>query len=156
VEEEEGPCAPPGSFFNNFTQSCVKTNGSGGGNGTGSGVGGRLGHSPATAHGGIVSPSRVSIPTFVCPVFADGKKGILWMVALTGEVVCLPRGTNGRGFGLIRKNKPRAKAFISAADKARLTKVAGTIAKAKSFATMAGFSCKKKAGQVTAPPKKKA
>ncbi len=93
---------------------------------------------------GIFSPSRVCVDTFVCPTYADGKKGILWMMPLSGEIVCLPRGVNGKGFGLIRKNKPRAKAFISAAENKLLTKRDTLEKKAKDFATKAGFSCKKR------------
>jgi len=106
------------------------------------------------AGGGLSRPRATSRTVLECPRFADGKKGILWMNALTGDVVCLPRATNGRGFGLIRKNTPRAKPFISAADKKLLTKITSVQKKAKSFATSAGFICRDKPGQ-PAPAKKK-
>jgi len=93
---------------------------------------------------GIFLPSRVCVDTFVCPQYADGKKGILWMAPLSGQIVCLPRGVNGKGFGLIRKNKPRAKAYISAAENKMLTKRDSLQNKAKDFAGKAGFTCKKK------------
>ena len=94
--------------------------------------------------GGLTRPAAVSRRVLECTRFADGKKGILWMNALTGDVVCLPRRTSGRGFGLIRKNKPRKKAYITAAEKASLTKITKIQGRAKKFATDAGFSCKKR------------
>lgn len=96
------------------------------------------------AGGGMTRPSRVNVPTFKCPVFADGKTGILWMDAKTGDVVCLPRRTSGKGFGLIRKNKPRTKPFISAAEHKLLSKISSVQKRAKTFAGKAGFTCKKK------------
>ncbi len=96
------------------------------------------------AGGGLVRPSAVARTVLACPRFADGKTGILWMNALTGDVVCLPRRTSGRGFGLIRKNKPRKKAFISAAQKKSLDDIKKVQDKAKKFAMDAGFSCKKR------------
>jgi len=93
---------------------------------------------------GLNRPSLENRAVLVCPTFADGKKGILWMNALTGDVICLPRRTSGKGFGLIRKNPPRKKAFISAAEKALLTKMKSVQNRAKKFATDAGFSCKKR------------
>lgn len=93
---------------------------------------------------GLNRPRAVSRTVLECPTFADGRKGLLWMNALTGDVVCLPRGTSGRGFGLIRKNRPRRKAFISAAEWSRLQKRSGVEAKAKKFAGKAGFTCKRK------------
>jgi len=93
---------------------------------------------------GLNRPRAMSRTVLVCPTFADGKKGILWMNALTGDVVCLPRRTSGKGFGLIRKNQPRKKAFISAAQHSSLTKMKAVQTKAKKFATDAGFSCKKR------------
>jgi hypothetical protein len=98
----------------------------------------------AAAGTGLNRPSQISRSVLVCPKFADGKTGILWMNALTGDVVCLPRRTSGRGFGLIRKNPPRKPAFISAAAKADLAKMKKTQEKAKKFASDAGFTCKKK------------
>lgn len=96
------------------------------------------------AGGGLTRPRATARTVLECPRFADGKKGILWMNALTGDVVCLPRRTNGRGFGLIRKNAPRKPAYISAAQKASLRKMKTVQNKAKKFATDAGFSCKKR------------
>jgi hypothetical protein len=93
---------------------------------------------------GLNRPQLMARNVLVCPTFADGKKGILWMNALTGDVVCLPRRTSGKGFGLIRKNPPRKKAFITAAEKASLTKMKRIQGRAKKFASDAGFTCKRK------------
>lgn len=98
----------------------------------------------AAAGTGLNRPRAVSRTVLDCPTFADGRKGILWMNALTGDVVCLPRRTSGKGFGLIRKNPPRAKPFISAAEKKLLNKISSVQKRAKTFATDAGFSCKKR------------
>lgn len=98
----------------------------------------------AAAGSGLTRPNQVSRQVLECPRFADGKTGILWMNALTGDVICLPRRTSGRGFGLIRKNKPRKKAFISAAQKKSLDDIKRVQGKAKKFAEDAGFSCKKR------------
>ncbi len=89
----------------------------------------------------FVPPIEVGVRTMKCPRFADGKTGILWMNALTGQVVCLPRRANGLAFGLIRKNKPRRKPYISAAQKKSLDSTVAVQRKAKEFATAAGFSC---------------
>ena len=43
----------------------------------------------------LVTPSSVCIETLVCPKFADNNKGVLWMNAMSGVVVCIPRGVNG-------------------------------------------------------------
>ena len=96
------------------------------------------------AGAGLTRPRATSRTVLECPKFADGKTGILWMNALTGDVICLPRRTSGKGFGLTRKNKPRAKPFISAAEKKLLTKMKSTQDRAKKFAQDAGFTCKKK------------
>jgi len=98
--------------------------------------------------GTIASPGRVCVNTLKCPKFANGKIGVLWMHPISGEVVCLPRGTNGTGFGLMRKNKPRKPAFISAAAVSRLRKRATTEKKAIEFAKLAGLARRK-------PPLKK-
>jgi len=98
----------------------------------------------AAAGSGLTRPTQVSRRVLECPRFADGKTGILWMNALTGDVICLPRRTSGRGFGLIRKNKPRKKAFISAAQKKSLDNIKSVQGKAKKFAEDAGFACKKR------------
>lgn len=90
---------------------------------------------------GLVQPTTVCVETMVCPKFADNKKGVLWMNALTGLVVCLPRGTNGTGFGLIRKNTPRRKAFVTAAEISALRRQATTKKKAKKFAALTGQVC---------------
>ena len=89
----------------------------------------------------LVSPGIRNVETMVCPTFADGKKGLLWMDALSGQVICLPRGTNGKGFGLIRKNPPRRKAYITAADISELKSMARTKTKAKAFAKLTGQTC---------------
>jgi len=90
---------------------------------------------------GLVEPEEVCIDTLMCPTFADGKKGVLWMNAMTGQVVCLPRGVNGSGFGLIRKNRPRRKAFVTAAEISALRGQARTKKKAKKFAALTGQVC---------------
>ena len=90
---------------------------------------------------GLVEPEQVCIDTLLCPTFADGKKGVLWMNAMTGQVVCLPRGVNGSGFGLIRKNRPRRKAFVTAAEISALRGQARTKKKAKKFASLTGQTC---------------
>jgi len=96
------------------------------------------------AGGGLTRPRRISREIDVCPRFADGKQGILWMNALTGDVVCLPRRTSGKGFGLIRKNKPRAKPVISAAEGRLATKIKAIQTRGKKHAEKLGFSCKKR------------
>jgi len=106
----------------------------------GAGTGLPFGPEPAGGTG-LVSPTTVCVETMVCPQFADGKKGVLWMSALTGLVVCLPRGVNGSGFGLIRKNRPRRKAFVTAAEISRLQGQATTRKKAKKFAALTGQVC---------------
>jgi len=90
---------------------------------------------------GLALPMKTCVETSICPEFADGKKGILWMNALTGEEVCLPRGSNGSGFGLIRKHKPRKKPFISANDVKILRKKDALTKKAKAFAKLTGQTC---------------
>ena len=72
----------------------------------------------------------------------NGKKGILWMGMQNGVVVCLPTGVNGKPMGLMRKNKPRAKAFISAAQVKGLRKRSTLTKKAKEFAKLTGQTCK--------------
>jgi len=62
---------------------------------------------------GLQSPFAVQRTVLQCPVFGNGKVGILWMMPLTGQIVCLPRGVSGTAFGLIRKNKPAAKPFLT-------------------------------------------
>jgi len=103
--------------------------------------------SGGTSASGLSRPTARSVVVQDCPTFADGKKGLLWMNALTGEVVCLPRGTNGSGFGLIRKNKPRAKPFISAAMKKQLGVSAAATKKAKEFAKLTGQVCESKSAR---------
>jgi hypothetical protein len=96
------------------------------------------------AVGGGIAPTLTCVETHVCPTFADGKKGILWINPLTNTVICLPRGCSGKGFGLIRKNRPRAKAYISAASIRELKGMARTQKKAKAFARLAGLTTKRK------------
>jgi len=129
------PCLP-GFSRNPITQRCEFDIDPGSGTGFpgGNGAAGR----------GLTRPSAVSRTVLECPRFADGKTGILWMNALTGDVVCLPRRTSGRGFGLIRKNPPRKKPFISAAQKKSLDRIKSVQDKAKKFAMDAGFTCKKR------------
>lgn len=131
----ETGCLP---FFSRdpITQRCVPDFDPGAGTGLPGGGG--------AAGAGLTRPRATSRTVLECPRFADGKTGLLWMNALTGDVICLPRATSGKGFGLIRKNKPRAKPFISAAEKKLLTKMKSTQDRAKKFAQDAGFICKKK------------
>ena len=110
---------------------------------------------PVAAGAGFVAPVRSSVAVDKCPRFADGATGILWMSALTGEVVCLPRRANGTAFGLIRKNKPRRKPFISAAQKKQLDAISKVQNKAKAFATAAGFKCVNTKQRVPGTPRKK-
>jgi len=91
----------------------------------------------------LAVPAVVGVPTHKCPRMGDGKTGILWMVGLTGEVVCLPRGMNGRAAGLIRKNKPRAKAFISRGDINALRKADRLERKVLRVAKLAGLARRK-------------
>jgi len=94
---------------------------------------------PGVATGAMVAPSAVCVNTLRCPRFADGKTGILWFSPLTNAVVCLPRGTNGRGFGLIRKNPKRKPAIISAADGKLFRKVGSMKKKVQRIAKVAGL-----------------
>lgn len=130
-----GPCWP-GFSRDPITGQCVLDWDPGAGQGLPGGNG--------AAGTGLNRPRATSRTVLQCPRFADGKTGVLWMNALTGDVVCLPRRTSGRGFGLIRKNKPRKRAYISAAEKASLTKMKRVQERAKEFATDAGFTCKKR------------
>lgn len=91
----------------------------------------------ALATSPMVQPTLTQRLVHECPRFVNGK-GILWM-DFSGNVVCLPRGHNGRDIGLIRKNPKRKKAFITAAEKNALTKVDKTRKKAKVFAKLAGL-----------------
>jgi len=93
---------------------------------------------------GIRLPMAVDRRTLVCPKFADNKTGILWMDAMTGDVVCLPRGVSGRKFGFVRKNPPRRKAYITAAEKKHLDIHTRVKKKARDFASKAGYTCKSK------------
>lgn len=127
-----GPCFP-GFKLDPVSQRCVLDVTPGPGTG--------LPGVPDPQATGMVQPTSVCIDTMVCPQFADGKKGVLWMSALTGLVVCLPRGVNGSGFGLIRKNRPRRKAFVTAAEMKRLQGQATTRKKAKKFAALTGQVC---------------
>ena len=102
------------------------------------------GESGMRSTGGMVEPTEVHSARLECPRFANGKTGILWMHVMSGQVVCLPRGVNGTGFGLIRKNKPRKKAFITAAEKASLSKRDALGKKAREFAKLTGQTCAKR------------
>ena len=102
------------------------------------------GESGMRSTGGMVEPTEVHSARLECPRFANGKTGILWMHVMSGQVVCLPRGVNGTGFGLVRKNKPRKKAYITAAEKASLTKRDGLSKKAREFAKLTGQTCAKR------------
>jgi len=99
---------------------------------------------------GPALPSRVARDVHVCPKFVDGSTGILYFSPITGQIICLPRSMTSKSamaFGLIRKNKPRAKAPVTAADQKLLSKIASIQGKIGTLAAKAdGLSC---------PPKKK-
>ena len=91
---------------------------------------------------GIVFPNPVERLVQECPTMPNGKKGILWMGMQDGVIVCLPRGVNGKPMGYTRKNKPRRKAFISAADVSLARSRDRLAKKAKEFAKLTGQTCK--------------
>ena len=91
---------------------------------------------------GIVYPNPIERLVQECPVMPNGKKGILWMGMQDGVVVCLPTGVNGKPMGYMRKNKPRRKAFITAAQVKDLRKRDNLTKKAKEFAKLTGQTCK--------------
>lgn len=105
------------------------------------GAGSGLPGGGSAAGSGPARPQVRSIQRMECPTFANGKKGILWMDALRGDVYCLPRGVNGGGFGLVRKNKPRPKPYIRASEIKALKGMARTKKKAKDFARLTGQTC---------------
>lgn len=90
---------------------------------------------------GFPAPQLVGVPTYKCPKIA-GKTGILHYSPQTGAIVCLPRGVSGTAFGLVRKNKKRAKAYISAGEVKALRKRSSAAKKAKAFARMTGQTCR--------------
>lgn len=99
---------------------------------------------------GPLLPSRVPRNVHVCPEFQDGSMGILYMNPFTNAIVCLPRSFSTKdaaAFGLIRKNKPRAKAAVTAADMKLLNKISSIQAKIGRAA--------ERAGNLSCPPKKK-
>jgi len=99
---------------------------------------------------GPVLPSRVARNVHVCPDFQDGSMGILYFNPTTNGIVCLPRSFSTRdaaAFGLIRKNKPRAKAAVTAADMKLLNKISSIQGKIGRAAD--------RAGALSCPPKKK-
>lgn len=91
---------------------------------------------------GIVFPIPVERLVQECPTMPNGKRGILWMGMQDGIVVCLPTGVNGKPMGYTRKNKPRRKAFISAADVSLARSRDRLAKKAKDFAKLTGQTCK--------------
>jgi hypothetical protein len=91
---------------------------------------------------GIVFPIPTERLVQDCPTMPNGKKGILWMGAQDGVLVCLPRGVNGRPMGYVRKNKPRRKPFITAAQISELRRKSSLTKKAKEFAKLTGQTCK--------------
>lgn len=92
----------------------------------------------------LTRPMETSRRVLVCPKFADGRMGILWMNMLDGQIVCLPRGVSGKGFGMVRKNRPRAKPFISAAEIKAARKRDSLGKKAKTVAGLTGQTCKRR------------
>jgi len=101
----------------------------------------------SAAGSGPARPQVRSVQRMECPTFANGKKGILWMDALRGDVYCLPRGVNGTGFGLMRKNKPRPKPYIRHSEIKALKGMARTKKKAKDFARLTGQTCAPRGGR---------
>lgn len=97
---------------------------------------------------GPALPSRVARNVHVCPKFVDGSTGILYFNPLTNQVVCLPRSMSPKAamaFGLLRKNKPRAKALVTAADGRLLSKISSIQGKIGTLAAKAeGLGCPKK------------
>jgi len=97
---------------------------------------------------GPALPSRVARNVHVCPKFVDGSTGILYFSPLTNQIVCLPRSMTSKSalaFGLLRKNKPRAKAAVTAADVRLLNKVSSVQNRIGTLAAKAdGLSCPKK------------
>jgi len=91
---------------------------------------------------GVVYPLPTERLVQECPTMPNGKKGILWMGMQNGVVVCLPTGVNGKPMGYMRKNKPRRKAFITAAQIKGLRKRDTLTKKAKEFAKLTGQTCK--------------
>lgn len=91
---------------------------------------------------GIVFPIPTERLVQECPTMPNGKRGILWMGMQDGVVVCLPTGVNGGPMGYMRKNKPRKKAFITAAQVKDLRKRSTLTKKAKEFAKLTGQTCK--------------
>lgn len=103
----------------------------------------------ATASGPAL-PSRVSRAVHVCPKFVDGSMGILYFSPLTDQIVCLPRSMSPKAamaFGLLRKNKPRAKAIVTAADGRLVAKISSIQSR------IANISAK--AGLLACPPRQK-
>jgi len=94
---------------------------------------------------GPALPSRVARNVHVCPKFVDGSTGILYFSPISGQIVCLPRSMTSKSamaFGLLRKNRPRAKAAVSAADMKLLSKVTSIQNKIGTLAAKAdGLSC---------------
>ena len=111
-----------------------------------------IGTTPGERNGvradGPASPSRVARNVHVCPKFVDGSTGILYFSPLTNEIVCLPRSMTTKAamaFGLLRKNKPRAKAPVTAADQRLLSKTTAIRNKIASLADKAdALGCPKK------------
>lgn len=65
---------------------------------------------------GMQMPHARQIRRLQCPTFPNGKTGVLWQAPMTGQIVCLPRGTSGRAFGLVRLHKPATKPPITGGD----------------------------------------
>jgi len=112
------------------------------------------GDTPVERFGGLADgpalPSRVPRNVHVCPKFLDGSMGILYFSPVGGQLVCLPRSMSPKAamaFGLIRKNKPRAKALVTAADGRLLSKIGSIQGKIGTLAA--------KADALGCPPKKK-
>lgn len=93
---------------------------------------------------GLHAPMLVQRNRLECPKVPGQKRGIVHYYPQTGDMVCLPAGVNGAPLGLVRKNKKRAKAYISAADIKALRKISSVQKKAKAFGKLAGVSCKKR------------
>jgi len=99
---------------------------------------------------GPALPGRICRNVHVCPKFLDGSMGILYFSPVGGQLVCLPRSMSPKAamaFGLIRKNKPRSKALVTAADGRLLSKIGSIQSKIGTLAA--------KADALGCPPRQK-
>lgn len=93
---------------------------------------------------GLQAPFAVQRTHLQCPVFGNGKVGILWMSGLDGTIVCLPRGVNGLQFGLVRKNPPGPKPLFTGGDMKCLRKAERLQKKFRKIDKLFGATAKKR------------